>query len=222
MMINENEKLKLVHEHKNLIYKIASKYSKYYPMEDLFQVGVIGVIKAIDNYDKSKDAKFSTYAFKYILGEIIKFVSHDRTIKVSSDLMKIYKSYEKSRDYLISSLGKVPSFLEVCNFMGVDSSIVKDAIETCEYSLSLDAVIGEDEFTLENVIGSDSREQIDNNLDLQGELDKLTDDERKLIELRYFRDYTQSETANYLGWNQVQVSRYESKILKKMKTNIVA
>lgn len=222
MIMTENEKIKLIHEHKNLIYKIASKYSKYYSMEDLFQVGVIGVIKAIDNYDSNKDAKFSTYAFKYILGEIVKFVMNDRTIKVNSDVMKIYKCYLKSRDALISNLGRTPSFDEVCTFMGIEGSLVMDAIEKCEFAVSLDGIIGEDEFTLESVVGTDSREDVDDILDLRDSLSKLSDEERKLIELRYFHDYTQTETANYLGWNQVQVSRYESKILKKMKSNITA
>lgn len=218
----ENEKIKLIHQHKNLIYKIASKYSNYYPIEDLFQVGVIGLIKAMDNFDGSKDVKFSTYAFKYILGEIVKFTRNDRTIKVNSDVMKIYKCYEKSKDALISKLGRIPTFEEICVFMGVSNDIVMDAISKCEFAVSLDAIIGEDEFTLENVIGTDNRDNVDNVLDLQAELNKLSDEERKLIELRYFQDYTQSETANFLGWNQVQVSRYESKILKKMKINIVA
>jgi len=222
MILTENEKLRIIHEHKNLIYKIASKYKGYYSMEDLFQVGVIGVIKAIDNYDNTKDAKFSTYAFKYILGEIVKFISNDRTIKVSSDVMKIYKCYEKSKDCLTSKLGRTPLFNEICTFMGINPDIVMDAIHKCEFVVSLDASLSEDEFTLESVIGTDNRDDIDNSLDLRDELEKLSEDERKLIELRYFKDYTQSETANYLGWNQVQVSRYESKILKKMKTNIAA
>ncbi len=221
-MITENEKIKIIHEHKNLIYKIASKYSNYYSMEDLFQVGVIGIIKAIDNYDRSQSAKFSTYAFKYILGEIIKFISSDRNIKVSTDILKIYKCYEKSKDCLTNKLNRTPSFYEICSFMGMEPYIVKDAIEKAEYDLSLDGVIGSDEFALEKVIGTDLRESIDQRIDLNRELDKLSEEERKIIELRYYQDYTQSETAEYLGWNQVQVSRYENKILKKIKSNIAA
>lgn len=222
MKISENEKIKIIHEHKNLIYKIASKYKGVYQIEDLFQVGVIGIMKAIDNYKENKEVKFSTYAFKYILGEIIKFIGTDRTIKVSPDVMKIYKCYEKTKDCLTSKLGRNPSFNEISTFMGIDSNVLMDTLEKCEFSLSLDGIIGNDEFTLESVIGRDLREDIDKIIDLKDELERLTEDERKLIELRYFQDYTQSETAKYLGWNQVQVSRYESKILKKMKNNIAA
>lgn len=213
---------KIILKNKNLIYKIASKYNGYYPMEDLFQVGVIGIIKAYNNYNKSSNAEFSTYAYKYILGEIIKFISNDRTIKVNPEIVKIYKCYEKTKDYLTNKFSRIPTFEEICKFMGLDKQIVKDAIEKSEFAVSLDSKLGDDDFTLESILGNDTREEIDNNIDLKNELDSLKEEERKLIELRYFKDYTQSETAKILGFSQVQVSRCESKILKKIKTNIAA
>lgn len=221
-MKTEREKIKIIKENQNLIYKIASRYSGYYPMEDLFQEGVKGVIKAIENYREDSNTKFSTYAYDYILGEIIRFINNDRTIKVSPDLLKIYKSYEKSKDCITNRLGKTPSFYEVCSFMGINPALVADAIQKCEFSVSLDGIINDEDFTLEKVVGTDNRESIDSRLDLQSELDKLSERDRKIIELRYYRDYTQSETAKILGINQVQVSRYEGQILKKIKTNIAA
>ena len=212
----------IIYKNKNLIYKIASKYSAYYSMEDLFQVGVIGIINAYKNYDNKKEAEFTTYAYKYILGEIVKFVSNDRTMKVNSEILKIYKCYEKSKDYLTNKLSRTPSFEEVCKFMGMDESVVKEAIEKSSFTVSLDANLGEDNFTLENTLGSDDRVAVDNIIDLQSELSRLPEQERKIIELRYYRDFTQSETAKILGYSQVQVSRFESKILKKIKTNIAA
>ena len=221
-MKTELEKIKIIKDNQNLIYKLASKYSKYYPIEDLFQEGVKGVIKAIENYKEDSNTKFSTYAYDYILGEIVRFINSDRTMKVSPELLKIYKSYEKSKDYLTGDLGRIPTFYEICTFMELDPLIVSDAIEKSEFSLSLDGVMNDDNFTLEKVIGKDSRERIDDLIDLRTELERLTEEERKIIELRYFRDYTQSETAEILGINQVQVSRNESKILKRIKTNIAA
>jgi RNA polymerase sporulation-specific sigma factor len=218
----KSEVEKIIWENKNLIYKIASKYSGYYPMEDLFQVGVIGVIKAYENYNKQSEVRFSTYAFKYILGEIIKFIGNDRTIKVSTDLLKIYKTYEKTQDCLTNKFGRKPTFEETCKFMEMEPNIVYEAIEKCGFTVSLDGMINDDNFSLEKVIGNDTRDSVDKMIDLKTEIDKLSETERKIIELRYYKDYTQSETANELGWNQVQVSRYENQILKKIKTNIAA
>ena len=116
----------------------------------------------------------------------------------------------------------MPSFYEICSFMDVNPNVVAEAIQKCEFAVSLDGIINEDDFTLEKVVGNDSREVVDDHIDLQSELDKLSERDRKIIELRYYRDYTQSETARILGMNQVQVSRYEGQILKKMKNNIAA
>lgn len=210
----------LIIENKNFIYKIASKYSRYYNIEDLFQVGTIGFIKAYKNFKKSGGAKFTTYAHKYVLGEIIEFIKNDRTMKISNDYLKIYKSYEKVSDYLIHELNRMPSLEEIAKFMNIDIALLNEVILKSEFVVSLDANLNEDNFTLENILGSDKREEIDNLIDLRNELSKLSEEERRIIELRYMRDYTQSETANILGMTQVQVSRSESKVLKRIKTNI--
>lgn len=212
----------LVKENAKLIYKIASKYSGYYNIEDLFQEGVKGLDKARKNYDVNSNTKFSTYAFKYILGEIVSYVKNDRTIKVGTDTLKLYNAYEKTRDYLTGKLNRYPSFEEISNFMGIDQNILADAINKCEFTVSYDNNLNEDDFSLESVIGMDNTENIDNLIDLKEALENLSEEERKLIELRYFGDYTQSETATYLNMTQVQVSRSEQKILKKMRTNIAA
>lgn len=212
----------LIEENKNLIYKIASKYSYYYNIEDLFQVGVIGLIKAYKNYKMDSTSKFSTYAYKYIFGEIIEFIKNDRAMKVSDDAMKIYKSYEKAKEFLTNKLNREVSLIEVASFMNIDPLYLENTISSCEFTVSLDAKIAEDDFSLENVVGEDKRELLDDLIDLRNELDSLDENDRKLIELRYFKDYTQSETASALGMSQVQVSRSESAILKRIKTKIAA
>lgn len=216
-MINSIESL--IIENKNFIYKIASKYSRYYNIEDLFQVGVIGFIKAYKNY-KNSGAKFTTYAHKYVLGEIIEFIKNDRTMKISDDYLKIYKSYEKVSDYLTNELNRIPTLEEISKFMNIDINLLNEVIIKSEFVISLDASLNEDNFTLENIVGCDKTQVIDNLIDLKNELSKLSKEERRLIELRYMKDYTQSETADILGISQVQVSRSESKVLKKIKTNI--
>lgn len=212
----------LVKENAKLIYKIASKYSSYYSIEDLFQEGVKGLDKARRNYDSNSNTKFSTYAFKYILGEIVTYVKNDRNIKVGSDTLKLYQEYVKTYEYLTNKLNRYPSLEEVCAFLGVNPTLVVDAINKCEFTVSLETALTEDNFTLEEVTGIDNTSKIDDLIDLKTELENLTPEERKLIELRYFGDYTQTETANYLNMSQVQVSRSEQKILKKIKTNIAA
>lgn len=214
--------IKLIKENAKLIYKIASKYSKYYDIEDLFQEGVKGLDKARKNYDPNSNTKFSTYAFKYILGEIVSYVKNDRNIKVGNETMKLYQAYEKAQEYLTNKLNRYPTLEETCNFMGVNSTLVVDAIRKCEFTTSLESSLSEDDFTLEQVTGIDKTDQIDTLLDLKAELENLSEEERRIIELRYFGDYTQSEIANYLNMSQVQVSRSEQKILKKIKTNIAA
>ena len=205
-MITHNELM----ETKDMIYKICYKYSKYYSVEDLFQVGVIGLMKAKRNFNSNMNTKFTTYAYNYILGEIIEFIKNDRTIKVSSDTLKLYKAYEKSKDFLTNELGR-----------NVDINLLSDTIIKSEFVLSTDTKLSDD-FTLEQITGKDTRKQIDDLIDLRDELKKLTNEERRLIELRYFKDYTQSETAEVLNMSQVQVSRNETKILKKMYSRIAS
>lgn len=210
----------VIKENQNLIYKIASSYSGYYNIVDLFQVGVIGVIKAYKNYNSDSLAKFSTYAHKYIFGEIIEFIRNDRTIKVSPETLKIYKATEKAKEYLTAKNGRTPTIQEISDFIGIPSKTIEESNKASMFTLSLDNALTEDNFTLENTIGVDRRTTIDNLIDLKSELERLPEEERELIRLRYFEDYTQSETAEYLGKTQVQVSRSEKLILKKIETNI--
>ena len=212
----------LVKQYERLIYKIASKFSPKYPIEDLFQVGVIGLINAKKNYKSNQGTKFTTYAYQYVLGEMLDFIKKDRTIKVSKDSLKIYKLYEQAKEMLAQRKKQIPTFSEICEFLELDEETVYDAIKMSEYVLSTDSSLREDEnTTFIETCGEDRRETIDSLLDLKIELMNLPEFERKLVDLRYFKDYTQSETATILGISQVQVSRNEKHILAKIKKNIV-
>ena len=216
------EMTSLVKQYERLIYKIASKFSTKYPIEDLFQVGVIGLINAKKNYKSNQGTKFTTYAYQYILGEMLDFIKKDRTIKVSKDSLKIYKLYEQAKETLAQRKKQIPTFSEICEFLELDEETVYDAIKMSEYVLSTDSSLREDESTtFIETCGEDRREAIDSLLDLKMELMSLPEFERKLVDLRYFKDYTQSETATILGISQVQVSRNEKHILAKIKKNIV-
>lgn len=216
------EMTSLVKQYERLIYKIASKFSTKYPIEDLFQVGVIGLINAKKNYNSNQGTKFTTYAYQYVLGEMLDFIKKDRTIKVSKDSLKIYKLYEQAKETLAQRKKQIPTFSEICEFLELDEETVYDAIKMSEYVLSTDSSLREDEnTTFIETCGEDRRETIDSLLDLKIELMNLPEFERKLVDLRYFKDYTQSETATILGISQVQVSRNEKHILAKIKKNIV-
>ena len=209
-----SEYLTLIKESEGLIYKIASKYSMYYSIEDLYQVGTIGVIKAYKNYKKDTSVKFSTYAYKYILGEIIEFIRCDRNIKVSEEYMSLYKRYLSIKSMLTSKLEREPSFSEIALFMEIDEGVLRNVIETIAFTKSTD----ESDYDY----GNDKREEIDNKILLDNELSSMDEFDRSLIEFRYYQGYTQSETADALGVSQVKVSRQEKLILSRMKSNICA
>lgn len=198
-----------------LIYKIARSYSEYYNIEDLFQVGSIGLLKAYKNYDKNSNVKFSTFAYKYVLGEIISYIKKDRNIIVGDEYMSIYKKYEKVKNLLTSKYNREVSFSEVCKFMEMDEQKLLSVIESVMFTKSID------EDSLVNYeFGYDNREDIFNKMLLESELDALEPFDKSLIDYRYYQGFTQSETAQALNTSQVKVSRREKMILQRIKTNI--
>lgn len=198
-----------------LIYKIARSYSEYYNIEDLFQVGSIGLLKAYKNYDKNSNVKFSTFAYKYVLGEIISYIKKDRNIIVGDEYMSIYKKYEKVKSLLISKYNREVSFSEICKFMEMDEQKLLSVIESVMFTKSID------EDSLVNYeFGYDNREDIFNKMLLESELDALEPFDKSLIDYRYYQGFTQSETAQALNTSQVKVSRREKMILQRIKTNI--
>ncbi len=220
--MNNLETLKLIDKNKNMIYKIASPYRQHYDIEDLYQVGIIGVLKAAEKYKEGSTAKFSTYAYKFILGEILEFIRNDRNIRVNSDDLKLYKIYQKTRDYLSQKMERCPSFRELSAFMEVPEDKLYQCIVNSEFTVSLDEKIDEVKSFYE-VIGTDEVIINDESIMLRDAIDKLDEFDRKIIDLRIYRDYTQSETAKVLGISQVQVSRHEnniySRIREKMKVS---
>lgn len=207
---------KLILENKNMIYKIASRYSSCYDIDDLFQVGAIGLIEASKHYDSSLNVKFSTYAFKYILGEISKFIKNDRNIKVSVEYLKIYRSYNKAKDLLQQKYGRQVSDFEISEFMNIDIILLNDVIKSVEFTLSFENDLTYNSYAVDNTNELDMREDINSSIE---KLDEIT---KKIIEFRYYKDYSQSETAKALGLSQAKVSRKENYALKYIKKEIVS
>ena len=215
----DNETVELF---KNLIYGIAKKYSyDSNDLEDLYQVGNIGLQHALENYKEESLAKFSTYAHFYIKGEILKYIRENRLIKRNYDIDKLIRSIAKVKEYLLQKNSKEPSIEEIAEYLEIPINEIVSAINISLNVKSMDYELNEDKdaslYDYESYIEKGYDEDI---LTLKEELNKLPIDERKLIEYRYFQDKSQMETSKELGISQVQVSRKENKILAKIRNNI--
>lgn len=205
----------------DLIYAIIRKYFKGYDIEDLYQVGVVGVIKAYNNYKNDKNAKFSTYAYKYIYGEIYSYINNSKTLKIAKENYTLYKKINEAKNILNQRLMKEPSLYELSSFLEIEPNIIESVLSSMNKVDSINRVIyndGKDMMLLDTVKDEKDYYNIDY-LMLNEELNKLSEEEKKLIYLRYFEDRTQSEVANILGITQVGVSRTEQKTLKKIRNN---
>ncbi len=208
--------------YEGLVYGIIGRYAKYFEKDDLYQVGMMGLINAYNNYDKDLGVKFSTYAYYYVSGEVKKYIRESNLVKISGDLVKINNSIEKAKEAMSQRLGREPTLTELSLFLEVDSDKIVEAISACSDIKSLDYSFDNDDTDLYNSIINEEKNMNDEILDLKFAINGLSSDEKKLIIDRYFNDMTQSETSRNMGISQVQVSRKEGKILEKLKCQIRA
>lgn len=206
-------------EYENLVYSIINKYSGF-DKDDLYQVGIMGLVQAYKNYKSSFNVKFSSYAYYYILGEVTKYIRENKSIRVSKDVLKLKSLIDKTKSLMMQRLGREPTISEVSLYLEIDEEKVSDVLcSVCDVK-SLDYVYDEDGNEMYASLGV-----YDNNMDLdfinlRDVVDGLSDDEKELIISRYFEDMTQCEVSDKLGISQVQVSRKENKILEKLKNKI--
>ena len=211
----ESELRDLIFDNQNLIYSIIHKFrSKDY--DDLFQAGCIGLIKAYNNYNSQKDTKFTSYAYNYIVGEIYKHIINNRNIHMSPMNIKLFNSIMKAEEYLINHLGRYPTDDEMCLFLEID----KYKLYEIKNMISTDSL--DYEYNDSNLYNFISNEKVskDDLIDLKNAINSLTKEEKKLINARYFDNYTQNELAKMYNTNQVKISREEKKILSKLKTKL--
>lgn len=217
--MNNNEPIvKVVIDHEKLIHAISNNFSKNYDKDDLFQVGVIGLMKAYKNFNSNLGVKFSTYAYSYILGEIKAYVRSDKQFKVSRDIIRLNSSVEHAKSLLAQRLMREPSIIELSLFLEIDEEKITEALNLNNV-ISFDEPINDTgkEITLYDMLGEEKKIDLGNLIDLRDELNSLSPFEKRLIESRYYNDNTQMETANILGMSQVQVSRSEQKVLTKLR-----
>ena len=214
---------KMIVENMGLIWSIVRRFAgRGYEQEDLFQIGSIGLIKAVDKFDTSYDVQFSTYAVPMIAGEIKRFLRDDGMIKVSRSMKEIaYKAY-LAREQLERKLKREPALSEIAAEIGVTSEELAQAIDASAEIETLHKVIyqgdGSDISLMDKLPQQgDPCEELMNHMLLEEMLAKLDKKERQLIYMWYYQDKTQTEIAKVMGVSQVQVSRLEKKILKKMK-----
>lgn len=213
----------LVKENVGLIWCIVHRYSgRGTETEDLFQIGSIGLLKAIDKFDLSFDVQFSTYAVPMISGEIRRFLRDDGILKVSRSLKEISCKAWRAKEEFIRKYNREPTIQELSELTGTAKEELVQALESAAEVESLHKPVhrkdGSETELLERLETEDeTEEKIVDQLFLYSILEKLGKDERQLIYIRYFENKTQSETGKILGISQVQVSRMEKKILKRMK-----
>lgn len=197
-----------------LVYSIISKYANQNNKEDLFQVGMMGATIAYQKYDKSLGIKYSTFAYKYILGEVLKYLREDRSIHISRDIINDYKKIMIARDYIYKEYGYVDN-KRLGKILGISEDRINEVLNYNESTISLNKPIGED-ITLEDTI-KDNKLDINDLVSLKDALNYLDQNEKRLIYERYFNNLTQTELAKRDNISQVKVYRYERKILDKLK-----
>ena len=212
----------IIIENEGLIYKIINKYKNYFEIEDLYQVAVMGLIKASKTYNSEYGAKFTSYAYPFILGEVIKYINEFRNIRISKDTAKLYTKILKAIEVLSQKLMKMPSNYELSLFLEIDETVIEEVLMANASVESLDRIISQDDKNLELYNKFGYCDYSIENYPLISELEKLPPIERAIIQARYYENMSQSETGASLGMYQVEVSRREKRILSKLKDNIAA
>lgn len=211
-------------ENTGLIYSVAKRFlGRGVEMEDLFQIGSIGLLKAVDKFDLSFEVKFSTYAVPMIAGEIRRFLRDDGMLKVTRSMKENCFRIAQEKEILGRTLGREPTMGELAEKLGMEPEEIAMTMESAAPVESIYKTVhqGEgNEILLADRLEEkrDHQEKLLNRLLLEGMLEKLEKEERRLICMRYFQDMTQTEIAGRLGVSQVQVSRMEKRILNRLRS----
>ena len=212
-----------VEENMGLVMHVVKRYQgKTTDMEDLIQIGCIGLLKAVDYFDLNMDVRFSSYAVPMILGEIRRYLRDDGMLKVSRSLKNIAYQTSKTREMLTIQLGREPSIEEIAKETGVEREEIIMAMEASAELESLQKSVYQsdgNEICLEDKVedGRDAVSELMNHVLLEDMLKVLNPEEKSLIHMRYYEEMTQSQIAAKMQKTQVQISRMEKKILKKMR-----
>ena len=227
---SKDDMTRLIEENNGLIWSIVRRFNgRGYDIEDLYQIGCIGFIKAIQRFDTSFEVRLSTYAVPYILGEIKRYIRDDGPIKVSRSIKELNIKIKELQKEYISKYGRDIKLEEISKelriskeeiAMVMDSTRPVDSIEDAKYKDNkTDKTIS----ILEQIsTGKDEQSEIVNKIAIKNLIGELEDNEKEIILLRYYKQKTQMQVSKILGITQVQVSRIERKVLEKMKRKLIS
>ena len=204
---------KIIEDNSKIIWKLTNHFYGV-DKNDLYQAGIVGLLKALKKYDENSETKFSTYAYNYIFGEMFLLASN-RDIKISKDILLLSKKIESARSILAQKLAKIPSNLEISEYLGLDLEAVELALTSANAILSLDSDNDETRSIYECL--STENPDIDTKILVDDSFSILTEAEKNIIISRYYEDLTQQEVAKKLKMSQVKVSRYEKKGINKLR-----
>lgn len=219
---SEEAKVLLIENNLPLIKSIVRRYkNKQIEYDDLIQLGTLGLIKAINNFNQDFGVKFSTYAVPMIAGEIKRFIRDDGAIKVSRSIKAETQKLNQFIEEFRHRNEREPTIDDICNEFKIAPADVIFLMDSARYPVSIFAESEEDGLSLaDKIVAKGTPEETIDKMLLRDLIASLPPKEKKIILLRYFRDMTQSEIAKEMGVSQVQISRIESKALKQLKKQL--
>ena len=209
----------LITENSGLIWAVAKRYiGRGTETEDLYQLGCLGFLKAVEGFDIHFGTQFSTYAVPKIAGEIRRFLRDDGAIKVSRSIKEQASAIKVTRSRLTQALGREPTIQEISRQTGFSPEEIAMAETATAATESIQRETGEEGFSLENILtDTESEETMVERIALRQAIERLPERERTVVQLRYFHALTQQRVAKVLGVSQVQVSRIEKKALELLR-----
>jgi len=224
---NEEAMEILIKNNSGLVWNIVRRFiGRGYESEDLYQIGCIGLIKAIKRFDITLDVQLSTYAVPYIMGEIKRFIRDDGMLKISRQTKELAIKIKQIQNEYMNKIGEEISITKISEILKIDKEEIAAAIESSNIVDSLYSVEGNDtdeRMLIEKI--TDDKDEYKNLVDkitINEIINNLDEREKKVVILRFYRDKTQSQVGKILGITQVQVSRIEKKVLEKMRLKLEA
>ena len=216
----------LIQNNVSLVKCIVKRYlGKGVDYDDLFQIGCMGFLKAINGFDERFGVKFSTYAVPMIAGEIKRFMRDDGSVKVSRTMKQTAKEMNLFVQEYAQKNGKQPTVSEIATAFGLDEAETVFVMGSSKMPVSLQSGTerkdGKERELIETLSTDDSQDEWLDKMLLKGAIEALSERDKKIIVLRYFRDMTQSEVAERIGVSQVQVSRIENRIIKEFREKLI-
>ncbi|NLK52077.1 MAG: RNA polymerase sporulation sigma factor SigF [Syntrophomonadaceae bacterium] len=214
---------RLINGNLRLVFNLVKRFQyRGYEEEDLFQIGTIGLIKAIDKFDPSFNVKFSTYAVPMIIGEIRRFLRDDHSIRVSRSVKEIGFRIPRVKEELTRAKGREPTIGEIAEALGISREEVVSSLEALQHPVSMHETLYQDDgdpiFLIDQLKAEAGMDSIwTENLALKEVLSKLPEREKQVLRMRFFEDKTQTQVAKALGLSQVQISRIERQALGHIK-----